>query len=1102
MWTKDSSFGWQKSVIFACVLGILATVPLEAGARQISCLVHVPVDHRDGGYVVDTTVLSTGRVLVHTSTSHLFELDKSQARLVSVPAAVSDNVWEVKRLDDGGYALIGTKNGLFRMNPETGDVRAIGTEGAVGAVNKILTLTDGRTLVGADGGLFQLTPDGKNVNLLLPYKSTHGIHDIAELTDHRIVVASSRGVFRLSPGADLEATITNDMAVELRDLHDGWLGVATEGNMPLLSPEGSRLIKSPNRSAFVGTNFIALNRQRALVLNDDSTAAFIVSDEPSSPVQVSMKKAAVTGQLLRLDDGAVLYNSGFELFDMSVGSTELRRIAGSPCCPIELPFFTWGEKRVLVEAADETVTALGPDGTPHRIGFDRPLTKDVWNSSSVSLGDGAFLFSQSETFLLEPNETTFRFLNRWRASGFGNVTADGTRRAFEESNGVAVIDLDNKKLLQELPRERIGGSSNINVLGDFGILVSGDKGAFLLSPGSDTFVAVATQLTTVGMKYSVKVLPGPTLVSSTTGGDIYFLATEDSKNAAVEFDPAQPLAETPAIITARVSKSMCASQIALWHPHLQISGTSKPIWPIADSDGTLTFSHEFPTAGGYTMQLTLDGSDAFVGGEKTIFAGSTAQLWAYRGVYTSIVGFFGYFVLGVALMFLARFNSVLFDVLFEWDLAVAWRNRALKLRWVQLWILARYAESARSATVETAGKPYAPLPVTKAAGESLVADTSLFNELKKHKHIWIQGNPGMGKSTLVDYLERQYFRADESDASVSTRSLWKKWGMLSVFLKAQEAELGMDKDVTSRLWLSSAALGKLTAFGFDFKDPKLIQSLMASGTFAVVLDAVNEVGREDELQAFALGFPKAYILVTSQSDCRPPFVEYRLPGDIKANVEGLLKAHLGTAKGGALYQLLIEHHVELLQSLRSGYDVQLIIDLFLNQDETGRMPTNRAGLYAAILADAQAPIERLGELAWKMMLESRRRISSTDTDYESLIQPLENTKRNLLRRLSGEALEFTHDLMRTYLAASWLVRQARNPESLFHRLDDKRVWDMSEEDKGALWQFLSALLSAEILPPLWGFAVADPVRVGLQHALQDEALRRGLRLFDVESGEI
>ena len=109
--------------------------------------------------------------------------------------------------------------------------------------------------------------------------------------------------------------------------------------------------------------------------------------------------------------------------------------------------------------------------------------------------------------------------------------------------------------------------------------------------------------------------------------------------------------------------------------------------------------------------------------------------------------------------------------------------------------------------------------------------------------------------------------------------------------------------------------------------------------FAVVVDGLNEVGRYRAMQAFADDFPQTKILVTSVDAADRRFHNWVLPRNVHEYVESLLDLYL--LQPLATEVMLRITQIGLMEFIRSGYDVRLIVDLVKdNNNNTNSLPKN------------------------------------------------------------------------------------------------------------------------------------------------------------------
>jgi hypothetical protein len=276
--------------------------------------------------------------------------------------------------------------------------------------------------------------------------------------------------------------------------------------------------------------------------------------------------------------------------------------------------------------------------------------------------------------------------------------------------------------------------------------------------------------------------------------------------------------------------------------------------------------------------------------------------------------------------------------------------------------------------------------------------------------------------------------------------------------------------------------------------------MLSKGTLAIAIDGLNEVARSQAVSAFAAEFPAAPLFVTSQEPGEPPFEVWRLPGTIAEHVDGLLTLYLGEQQGGVLAMRLRDSG--LMQHLRSGYDVRLIIDLAEADPEGTNLPHDRIGLYDAAVAAAWPEgddrLDKLQAAAWKLMSErgpneDKRRLKPDEDAPKDLLEQLEAVRERSGRsirliRAAPPYYEFVHDQMNAYLAACWFADRA-TVAIMKELLEATKIWQDGLEAQRTLWGFVAVLLDRASLEALWNFAGDDDRRAVLGRALAERAER-------------
>src|SRR5262249_6458788 len=205
-----------------------------------------------------------------------------------------------------------------------------------------------------------------------------------------------------------------------------------------------------------------------------------------------------------------------------------------------------------------------------------------------------------------------------------------------------------------------------------------------------------------------------------------------------------------------------------------------------------------------------------------------------------------------------------------------------------------------------------------------------------------------------------------------------------------------------------------------------------SGTIAVAIDGLNEVDRTRAVAAFSRAFREAPMLITSQQPGSDRFSTWRLPGDIRDFTSELLRLYLPAKQAEAVMTRITASGLK--DTIRSGYDVRLVIDLVRVDANGAEIPVDRMGLYAAVIKAGwpDAPEETRSEqqsliaaAAWRMVSERkpnedmRRLRPDVDLPATLLIALADAPERDnrsvrLIRRVGAGMFEFVHDQMHAY----------------------------------------------------------------------------------------
>lgn len=422
------------------------------------------------------------------------------------------------------------------------------------------------------------------------------------------------------------------------------------------------------------------------------------------------------------------------------------------------------------------------------------------------------------------------------------------------------------------------------------------------------------------------------------------------------------------------------------------------------------------------------------------------------------------------------------------------------LQRAQIWIMDLYFQASKAQLKPP--RPFLPLPLTDLDGRTRSSiDVVAFPW--KGRRIWIQGNSGMGKTALFEHVVASHFR-DHANAAEAFSAA----GCIVVPFAARDYANGLE-DRQEPDWVIDGIKGTLARTGLTFEDDKLLERILASGTLAVAIDGLHEAGRTHAVEAFARAFAAAPMLVTSQDSGSQQFANWRLPFGMGAFIRDLLALYLGPHDAELVMQRLLLSGLH--DAIRSGYDVQLVVDIVRADSVAAPLPTDRAALYAAVVSKAWPANEpdviheqqtRIAAAAWKIMSERkphediRRMRPDVDLDGELLVLLADAPEKygrpvRLVRRV-GATYEFVHDQMQAYLAARWFTQDGFNVGELVKMVSSSTIWTHPLSVRHVLWGFAAALLDDVRLVALLERVEAQEEWDALRRELHKEAERRGL----------
>ena len=981
-------------------------------------------------------------------------------------------------------SILGLSTGISLAVAEYGPVYRVDLSGnglepvtdsdaGIGRVSGLLELQDGRVLVAAEFGLhvidvetwsldaFSATGDSTQI-----YGRGAAVTLLVPLPDNRVLIGSGRGLFvldaatnRLSPAADANHgwSFTTFALTQ-----DSWL-LESSGDLSIYNAATSRSVDVGGDPA---------PDIRDLVPAGDALW-YILGAEGLYQLQGRSLRNLLTNQthpdVLKggwfygmhvLPDGDVLIGGDYGLYRYSPADRSAS----------QLPMPEVTSIRRLLGLSDGGALAIAIDGL-FRINSDGATFEalaqfDIASDSVVQAlpaggwlvgtGDGAALIDAGAAAVSPVAGLGDRPVTETLAAGGAAIfmRAGDLYRLDEAAVAAALI-----------PGPDTGALTGVVALSDGRSLIGAERGVFMTVSSFDTLSATLENLQGLNGR-----APDATPVETRWTLRANCAAAADALALVIVADNGEAGEAPRRIVPQRVT--------------------------VEDGSAQIIANVAFPTAGQWTLQLvsTATGVDRPLGDPVTIPIDASIwdrlqRIWEWIAVAAG-VAYVGVFAL---LFLIAGRKPWAFRILSDpvWSRIGVWPFFLIRhWRPAQCWVLGPWYQAMRNKPWPDT--PFYDVPVTGPDGSTIEA-TALLGRLRTTPRLWLQGNTGMGKSTVFEQWERAYYDAGESSLSAAVR----KFGFILVTVPVRHfARLPADPN-HPEIWVVDAVQRRLQRFGMPIDNLDLVKAMLRAGGFALVFDGMNEADRDPSLAAFAHAFPKVPLLATSQNDGLGDFEIWRLPPDISSHMDRLLALWLGEAASAALAARI--RRDEIGAFLRSGYDLRLVVELAGDDPDRAPLPMSRAGLYRAVLdrvRDAEKALPPVKKLAWTMVLDGRRELHRDEMVEAIGDQLLDALEAAHVVRLLAETYEFRHDQMRAFLAALWLVEETPSTAAIVKRLADRRndgqIWRCSRRDQEELWRFVADLLATpEDRAELWAFALNDPERGFLQVALKARADAEG-----------
>lgn len=1009
-----------------------------------------------------------------------------------------------------GGVLMGAQNGLFLIR-ETGqkieflptNLTAGSAEPLAESVSFMGSLPRGEAIIrNAQGKFFIARESGKDVRTsAVSGQSISGqVIEMSKISQDRVLIRTDGGLYFLD---ELTGTVGTDLFHEVKagtvaatiSLPNGGVLIGGESGLFVVRDAAGDLDIGPVDEKFTEriVDMRTIGREAIIIR---STTGLFSTRQVAGKITLEKLRGASADEVLALREAK--------------GSWVGLETRGSPSGPSHL---------ALARAADGTVLLASLSG----LGYDLEASAKM-----EVMPDGGLLIQAPTGFAWAREVDGKVALSEVKAPDIGKLT---TMRSL--ANAGVLIGTEKglfiaRHIAESVTVERVVGvlPGAVQEIADFpgnGRLIRTNQAVSLVrEAGGQPRVTswAATKLTTLGL---VDGLPSGSAAIGTSGGafvavqsrledaSVKIQAKENWEGNEIVQHPNPSLMEIRIDHECAPSAELLGLSVRIMAPGDEFPGKLTGVERIkfGQAAALIAISSVFDRAGEWSFQVvsTFGGVERMVGNTQTLrFV--TRQFWdAWEQGWKVAAAVLGGAIVAANLMLfvLARRSA------WAWRVATddGWSTSLLRiaimalshLHWAQLWIIDLYFQRFRNRLREP--RPFLPMPVTANDGRTM-ASTEALAAPWKEKRLWIQGGSGMGKTSVFRNFTEVHFRDHETAFSA-----FAKWGYIVVPFAARDfASSGEDKDDPA--WVVDAVRATLSSEGLTFASAALLMRFLESGTIAVAIDGLNEVDRRSAVAAFSRTFSEAPIIVTSQQSGHERFFMWRLPTDIRAFTSDLIRLYVPEDDAKVIIDRLAIS--QLQDAIRSGYDVRLIVDLARNDPRNAYLPSDRMGLYAAVIEagwpnvpdDARREQQSLlAAAAWRMVSERKpnedmRRLRPHVDLPAHLLEALADAPSNdarpvrLIRRVGQSAFEFVHDQMHTYLAARWFAQVGLSAVELERMVASSAIWMQAPDARRTLWTFVSALLDDDGLITLWKRIKENDEWDILERALAVEGERRGI----------
>jgi hypothetical protein len=417
-------------------------------------------------------------------------------------------------------------------------------------------------------------------------------------------------------------------------------------------------------------------------------------------------------------------------------------------------------------------------------------------------------------------------------------------------------------------------------------------------------------------------------------------------------------------------------------------------------------------------------------------------------------------------------------------------------RIIQLYIFSRFYKEQQIYWGSITNENYCPIPLL-TEDESIASSDGVLNYLTLKKRVALLGSAGRGKTAALNYLFYQFY------SNSTIWCAWKKHKFIVVPIKLRYLRRVEARD---KAWLVRIVQLSLAEQGTPIEDNAIIECLLSSQFFAPCLDGLNEVEREQDLLIISKEFASLPILYTTRGGVVSGFSRLSLPINLSRYTSGILSA----LKGSAVSQRILEQaDSSLLEEIQSGFEIWLLARV---SERASDSPRRRLDLYESVVEQAylvgvsEAMDRALSRCAWELWLKDDRNLGALGRFSPDEIFILANSDIIFLR--GSNFVEFSHDQMRGFFAARWLVFHVHKTSMLQMALDGEDVWKAAPAVQTEMFTFFAEMLieqwqkgvySKEEVEQVGQYAVASDQRFVLQREMNRAAKRLNI-CIDVRLG--